>query len=199
MRVIKIGGSLENSDKLKKLLDCLLEGGKGQTVIVPGGGSFANAVRELQLSTGIADEYAHRMALLAMEQFAWYLTALTPGLQTADSLSSIYKCLAENGVALWLPYKMVSSENSVPASWDITSDSLGAWLALEIEADSLTLVKSARLPQRYSGWHDLSRQGLVDVYLGNLLQEKDLNVYWLYKDEYLSILSPSLKTFAVQQ
>ncbi len=199
MRVVKIGGSLQNSDKLSRLLDYLLEEGNGKTVLVPGGGSFANTVRKFQADTGITDEYAHRMALLAMEQFACYLTALAPGLQTVDSLDSIHDCLAENGIALWLPCKMVCSASSLPASWDITSDSLAAWLALELGADSLTLVKSVRLPQSYSGWHDLAGLGLVDAYIEYLLRQEDLSVYWLHRDDYLSIFSPSAKTLVLQQ
>ena len=199
VRVVKIGGSLEGADELKKLLTYLLAEGKEKTVIVPGGGSFANNVRKLQTRTGFSDKYAHRMALLAMEQYACYLTALTPELQTADSLSSIFDSLTDNDLTLWRPYKMLFSESTLPASWDVTSDSLAAWLALKIEADSLTLVKSAALPESYSGWGELAQLGLVDNYIENLLGQADLNVYWLQKDEYLSVLSPSSKSLIFQQ
>ena len=199
VRVVKIGGSLEGSEELKKLLSYLLAEGKEKTVLVPGGGSFANNVRKLQTSAGFSDKYAHRMALLAMEQYAWYLRALTPELQTADSLNSIFDSLTDNDLTLWLPYKMLCSESTLPASWDVTSDSLAAWLALKIEADSLTLVKSAALPESYSGWTELARLGLVDVHIENLLKQTDLSVYWLQKDEYVSIFSPSSKSLIVQR
>lgn len=199
MIVVKIGGSLERAESLPRLLDYLLEQGKGKTVLVPGGGSFANAVRRFQTDTGITDEYAHRMALLAMEQYACYLTARTPALQTVDTLDSIVDCLAGNGVALWLPCKMLSSKNLLPANWDVTSDSLAAWLALELKADSLTLIKSVWLPQSYSGWHELAELGLVDAYMSNILGQTDLSVYWVHQEEYLSIFSPSSKTLVVQR
>jgi dihydroneopterin aldolase len=61
---------------------------------------------------------------------------------------------------------MLADRTDVPASWDVTSDTLAAWLAAELAAASLTLVKSAPLPAGGSGPPDtaaLAAQGYVDA------------------------------------
>ena len=54
-------------------------------VIVPGGGPFADAVRALQPALGMGELVAHRMAILAMQQFGLALQALEPRLGLAET------------------------------------------------------------------------------------------------------------------
>src|SRR4051812_7801139 len=69
MIVLKLGGSLASSGGLTA---CLAALGRlrGEIVVVPGGGVFADAVRAAQPRFGFSDRAAHRMAILAMEQYA---------------------------------------------------------------------------------------------------------------------------------
>ena len=46
---------------------------------MPGGGEFADAVREHDRRFGLRPQTAHRMAILAMDQFGWALADLIPG------------------------------------------------------------------------------------------------------------------------
>jgi aspartokinase-like uncharacterized kinase len=62
-------------------------------------------------------------------------------LQLADSPEAIRKGLAAGKVPVWLPTQMVLSDTAIPQSWDVTSDSLAAWLAGRIGAERLILVK----------------------------------------------------------
>ncbi len=50
----------------------------------------------------------------------------------------------------------------IPETWEVTSDSLAAWLACELHAARLLLVKSAEPPPGPVGVDELARQGLVD-------------------------------------
>lgn len=160
--VVKLGGSLAETGTLPSWLAVAVEQGAGRCVIVPGGGDFADAVRAAQRRHGFSDGTAHRMALLAMEQYALLLQELAPALRPCETVAQIRAALADRGVALWLPYAMVEADPAVAESWDVTSDSLAAWLARRIEATRLVLVKSATAlpplsPQR------LAALGLVDA------------------------------------
>jgi hypothetical protein len=59
------------------------------------------------------------------------------------------------------------SGDRLPASWDVTSDSIAAWLASRLNADELVLLKSIDLPP--AGIAAAVRSGAVDRYLANLL------------------------------
>ena len=52
----------------------------------------------------------------------------------------------------------------LPATWDVTSDSIAAWIALYLKADSLILLKSATLPAD-SGLATAAALGRVDPML----------------------------------
>ena len=143
--VVKLGGSLCNDPRLATWLDTLVEFGKGQVVIVPGGGPYADAVRTQQQHWKFSDELAHRMAVLAMDQFALQLKGINPLLVVTPTHAAIATALANNHVAVWLPSEMVLTEAEIAATWDITSDSLAAWLARTLGAERLVLVKSCAI------------------------------------------------------
>ena len=67
----------------------IIAGNAGHVVLVPGGGPFADAVREAQPKMGFDDAAAHHMALLAMEQYGRALVSLNETLALASSLVAI--------------------------------------------------------------------------------------------------------------
>src|SRR5215468_199322 len=125
--VVKLGGSFVGSRHLAGWIDALANF-KGRAVVVPGGGPFADAVRQAQTKIGFKDAVAHHLALLAMEQFAWALASLSARFCIADSATAIRRALRAGNVAIWSPTKMVLGTPEIPPSWEITSDSLAAWL-----------------------------------------------------------------------
>jgi aspartokinase-like uncharacterized kinase len=165
--IVKLGGSLAAGPLLAEWLDVLAAAG-GRLVVVPGGGPFADAVREAQQRWPFDDVAAHRMALLAMEQYALMLAGLRPGLRPADSRESILKLLDDGVTPLWMPSRMVVGRADIPESWDVTSDSLAAWLAGALDADCLILVKSVAVEEG-STIEDLVRRGIVDAALPGFL------------------------------
>jgi len=159
--VVKLGGSYACSTNLTLWLDAIARG-TGHVVIVPGGGPFADAVRAAQLRMRFDDVAAHRMALLAMEQFGHALVALNPRLRVAASVAAIRRALRANEVAVWSPAAMVLGAKDVPCSWDVTADSLAAWLAHRIGARRLLLVKQVEAPHHPVSARDLVARGIVD-------------------------------------
>src|SRR5260370_41527482 len=86
--VVKLGGSHAFSEHLAGWV-AAIAGCAGDIVVVPGGGPFADAVRDSQPKIGFDDEAAHHMALLAMEQYGCALASLNGALVPADSLAAI--------------------------------------------------------------------------------------------------------------
>lgn len=143
LRVVKLGGSLHRASGLVACLKTFV-GAAADVVLVPGGGPFADAVRSAQTQTGISDAAAHLMAVLAMEQYGLMLCDLEPALVPAKSLECINNILSQGRTPVWLPSAMCQHSPDIAADWSVTSDSLAAWLAIKLTADSLTLIKSGR-------------------------------------------------------
>ena len=160
--VVKLGGSLANSEELPNWLDVIAAAGAGKVVLVPGGGPWADEVREAQKREGFDDRIAHRKALRAMERYAELLAGLREKFCLAASIADIQKALRNGTVPVWLPYDMVVADRSIPESWDITSDSLAAWLAGQLNASALLLVKSLMIVGPQPGIDELTRRGWVD-------------------------------------
>src|ERR1700690_2989195 len=141
MWVVKLGGSLLGTPELKEWLAMLVRQSDGRVVIVPGGGVFADTVRDGQRRVGIDDAAAHHMALLAMEQYGLVLKSFQPGLAMVASELEIAERSWQHRAIVWMPARMVLAEEAIPRNWAVTSDSLAAWLAGKIGADRLVLVK----------------------------------------------------------
>jgi hypothetical protein len=122
--IIKIGGSLY--PHAREIISTILDENR-TTLIIPGGGGFADAVRATQVE-GTA---AHWMAIAGMEQYGWYLSSF--GIETTD----IPKFGEEPRV--FLPYQFLRLHDTLPHSWDVTSDTISAFVAHQLSADLLIL------------------------------------------------------------
>jgi 5-(aminomethyl)-3-furanmethanol phosphate kinase len=160
--VVKLGGSLANSEKLPKWLEVIATAGAGKVVLVPGGGPWADEVRVAQKREGFDDGVAHRKALRSMERYALALSDLRADLNPAASEAEIREVLRTGKVALWMPHDMVLADPFIPQSWDVTSDSLAAWLAGKLGASALLMVKSVVLGGSHTDVEEWSRRGWVD-------------------------------------
>jgi dihydroneopterin aldolase len=161
LTVVKLGGSYAFSPVLGDWLEMVARNA-GHLVLVPGGGPFADAVREAQPQMGFDDAAAHHMALLAMEQYGRALMSLNDALALAPSLAAIRRLLSARKIPVWAPTGMVLGRADIPSSWDVTSDSLAAWLARKLRARRLLLIKQIDPPADSIAADDLVRRGIVD-------------------------------------
>lgn len=155
--VAKLGGSLWRSPSLGAWIAALRRY-PGPLTIVPGGGPFADAVRAAQPVMGFSDTAAHRMAVLGMEQYALALADIPPGLDLFETLEEMRRIHAQGQIALWRPQKMVGAARDIRPGWDVTSDSIAAWLAHRSSASALLLVKSVDVRTG----DDPAARGIVD-------------------------------------
>jgi len=123
MILIKLGGSLIQSARtiVRDLIE-FTNSNPETIIIVPGGSIFADTVRRLDPG----EESAHWMAVLAMEQYGYYLADRT-GAALIDSLK-----IPDKGTYILLPYRILKEKDELPHTWDVTSDTIAAWVALQL-------------------------------------------------------------------
>jgi aspartokinase-like uncharacterized kinase len=160
--VVKLGGSLGGSDALRAWLDLLADAPGPPRVVVPGGGIFADAVRDAQVRWRFDDRTAHRLAILAMRQTGLLLAALAPRLRPSGT-DDVAEAAAAYGTAVWLLDEGIADDPALPASWSVTSDSIALWLGARLRAERVVLVKSAKLPVGSAGAASLAAAGIVDA------------------------------------
>ncbi|MBP2296304.1 amino acid kinase family protein [Azospirillum rugosum] len=178
--VVKLGGSLWRTPELRCWLEILAAARRVRVVVVPGGGPFADAVREAQPALGFSDRAAHRMALLAMEQYGTALADLEPRLTPARTVADLRSLPSP---AVWMPLPLAASAD-VTESWDVTSDTLAVWLAGTLAASCTVLVKSAPLPNSASSVQDLVADGIVDPALPERMARFGGTVWCVSRDDH---------------
>lgn len=181
MWVVKIGGSLLGSPELEGWLDAVAKYADGKIIIVPGGGLFADAVREAQKLSKISDACAHKLAVLAMDQFGLLLANMNPALATASTPMEIDERSWQHRGIVWLPSKMVLADESIPQNWDATSDSIAAWLTKKLKAKHLVLVKSDKPGEKILNLKAITEHGLIDRVFGDFMLDKAFSP-WIVKN-----------------
>jgi aspartokinase-like uncharacterized kinase len=146
--VIKIGGGLT---WVPGALDrvCLAVGHVSREwpiVVVPGGGPFADGVREFDRRVGVSSDVAHWMAILAMDQYAHVLASRIPGAVLVDEPGCIRQGLSPAGAVVLAPSRWMRSTDVLPHTWDVTSDSIAAFVAGALDARLLILIKPDSAP-----------------------------------------------------
>jgi 5-(aminomethyl)-3-furanmethanol phosphate kinase len=144
--VVKLGGAVLGARAFGALSGLPAD---GRTLFVPGGGPFADAVRAVDAELAIGDDAAHWAAILGMDQYAHVLAALIPGVQLVTGPPSGV------GLPILAPYQWLRAVDPLPHSWNVTSDSIAAWVASAVGATRLLLVKPGA-----------GGPGLVDPYFG---------------------------------
>ncbi len=164
----KVGGSLfslpDLADRLRQVWR--LRPGTSPLLIV-GGGTAADAVREWDRTFQFDAETAHWLAIDALDLTASLLLRLMPELQLVRSRKQLELAQAEGRPAVlcvvcfvkWLE----TQSNPLPHSWEVTTDSIAAAAAVAWQAEELVLLKSCDLPHA-TGLSGLAEQGLVDPY-----------------------------------
>lgn len=158
--VVKVGGSLVETGRLPNALDMIAAAAR-PVVVVPGGGAFADKVRDLQRALRFDDASAHRMAMLGMAQMADLYISTRGGFAAADSIDAIAATLACGKTPVWLPLQMMADDETVPANWTATSDTLAARLAERLGGAPLALLKSVDVDETATA-ADLAAEGVVD-------------------------------------
>ncbi|MDI3486176.1 MAG: 5-(aminomethyl)-3-furanmethanol phosphate kinase [Methanolobus sp.] len=175
--VVKLGGSLiKHSTSIITALEEHFgncdQGNDHSILIVPGGGVFANSVRDISEECSIGDDAAHWMAILSMEQYAYFLIDKT-GVNYVENIHDF-----PSGVSVLMPYKTLKETDRLPHSWNVTSDTIGAWIAKEtgsrfVKVTDVDGVIADDIIQKWMTALELSRMGVtcIDSSLPGFLME----------------------------
>jgi aspartokinase-like uncharacterized kinase len=125
------------------------------------------------------------MALLAMDQYGWLLGDLIPGGDVVRDILSARQATANGRVPILLPAALLVQADPLPHSWQVTSDSIAAWIAGLAGAPQLVLLKDV----------DGLRPGLSHTDTADVLPAMSVQELRNHRggvDEYLAVLLASL-------
>lgn len=139
--VLKVGGSIaEDISSIANLCQELTVLAEAHRIlIVPGGGEFADEVRKFDKVYGLSNTATHKMAILAMDQYGFFLSDITPNSYVSYALEDI-STTAKGKLPILLPSQLMFHEDPLEHSWDVTSDTIAAYIAGLLEAEKLILV-----------------------------------------------------------
>jgi aspartokinase-like uncharacterized kinase len=141
--VIKLGGGLlPHVDHFDAVLAAIGRAARSRRLlIVPGGGRFADAVRDVHRQHRLSDTAAHWMAVLAMDQYAHLVVSRLAAGVLVTATGEIADALDVGRVPVLAPSRWLQAADPLPHSWDVTSDSIAAWVAGQVGARRLVLIK----------------------------------------------------------
>jgi len=143
LNVIKIGGALASIpgalDRVCR--EVAAAAVRHMILVVPGGGPFADAVRQCDHTLSLSPSTAHWMAVLGMDQYGHVLANRIPGAVLVEEPGAVFQSLDHGSVVVLAPSRWLRASNVLPHSWDVTSDSIAAFVAGALDAARLILIK----------------------------------------------------------
>lgn len=179
VRIVKVGGSLfDLPDLADRLRQWLSRQSPAHHVLLAGGGSLVDQVRQWHVINPMEDAAAHWMCVDLLTATAQLLHARLPEIPLIEDDHQLRESMGIRGRTIFGPAKwMRHSEpklpgTRLPATWEVTSDSIAARLAVVLEAEELVLIKS-KLPENGAdgGIRALSAAGYIDPMLANLVEK----------------------------
>ncbi len=165
--VIKIGGSLSRAGRLRPLIATLERlARRHRLLIVPGGGAFADLVRQERRRLRLPEVAAHRMALRGMDQYGLMLAALGCATGAIEDDEAAWRLAVRGRLPVLIASSLIEREPRLEKSFHLTSDSIAAYIAGRIGAARLVLLKSTdrgsgRIRNRREAGQ-IARLGVVD-------------------------------------
>ena len=171
--VVKLGGSVaSNVKEILSVLQSLHE----DILIVPGGWIFADLVEKIDVD----DEHAHWMAILAMEQYGYYISSFgVKRIKPKDFDEIKFK-----GVRVLLPYELLINHDELPHSWDVTSDSIAVWIASKLKVDRIVkltdvdgIILNGKLIERIQASKLVGIETCLDSFAPKLMVEHGIDTF----------------------
>jgi 5-(aminomethyl)-3-furanmethanol phosphate kinase len=171
----KVGGSLfELPDLGTRLVRLVTTSGPGRVMLMPGGGETADLVRRWQPRFGFSDETAHELAVETLRLNAWLLMAIVPNTVIVPDFAAAEEVWRDGWTPILAANQYLAmeqshdAETSLPPVWEVTSDSIAAWIALRAKLTELVLLKSVECPTGRT-CSQATAAGLVDGYFSGLV------------------------------
>lgn len=183
--VLKIGGSLFDLPGLAKLLWTEFERFPGQPrLLIAGGGPAADVVREWDRVHPMPPQVSHALAVHSMSLTARFTATLLPQAQLVTTMAQARSAWAVQSEAILIldaANDVLTAEDAqlLPANWDVTSDAIATWIAIQLHASHLVFLKSVDRPNNAS-WQSIADHGHLDPFTPGLLaRAPELVVDWV--------------------
>lgn len=187
VRVVKVGGSLLlRGDLHARFTQWLNRQSVALNLVVVGGGELVESVRELDRCHTLSQTSLHWMCIDLMNTTAQLAGQILDCDVLLDSPESLDCWMQQQraaqastaAIAIVQPSAYYTREiaeisgHPLPEDWTTTSDTLAAWLACQVAADSLVLLKSCGTSSEHAldsdAIHQLMQAGIVDAFFPNL-------------------------------
>jgi aspartokinase-like uncharacterized kinase len=179
IRIVKVGGSLFDLPDLgDRLRQWLSRQSPAHHVLLAGGGSLVDEVRRWHALRPLDEAAAHWMCVDLLTVSAHLLHARLPEIPLIEDDRLLCQRVGERDCTIFVPATWMRygepklPGTPLPQTWEVTSDSIAARLAIALGAEELVMMKS-RLPEKdpAGGIPAFSDAGYVDSMLGRLLGE----------------------------
>ena len=133
--VVKIGGSLfpNHAMELAKQLR------NTNSVIILGGGEFANLIREYDDELSFSKETTHWTAIDCMDIMAKLVSDKVESTKLTYSIEEVNKISDEGFTPIFAVSEFLKNEDPFDCSWDVTSDSIAAYISHLLNAKLLKI------------------------------------------------------------
>ena len=124
-QVVKIGGSLfpDYAIELAK------KPNNTNSLIILGGGEFANLIRKYDSTQNFSSEVTHFTAIDCMDIIAKLVNDKVDSTKLAFSIDEINEISDEGFTPIFVVSDFLKKEDPFECSWDVTSDSIAAYVA----------------------------------------------------------------------
>ena len=124
-QVVKIGGSLfpDYAIELAKKLN------NTNSLIILGGGEFANLIRKYDSTQNFSSDVTHFTAIDCMDIIAKLVNDKVDSTKLAFSIDEINEISDEGFTPIFVVSDFLKKEDPFECSWDVTSDSIAAYVA----------------------------------------------------------------------
>lgn len=155
--VLKLGGSLLDRPELAEELAQLVSRLGPRVAVLAGGGPLADVVRDWHGPHRLTEPAAHRLAMRTLDVTAELIARLLPHAVLCSSVGDVHRVWQWERPAVVLPAAWFETESGwfagqprlsvglLPETWDVTSDTLAACVAVDLQAE-LWLLKSVDWP-----------------------------------------------------
>ena len=206
-QVVKIGGSLfpdyaiELAEKLKNT----------DSLIVLGGGEFANLIRKYNSEQEFSEEVNHWTAIDCMDIIAKLVNDKVNSTKLAYSIEEVNEISDEGFTPIFVVSKFLRDEDPFECSWDVTSDSIAAYVAHLLNANLLIVTNVNGIytqEPKESGSTFISKidattlltfqESSIDVMLPSLLLEFGTDCYVVngkYPERVLSLIDDNINDY----
>ena len=206
-QVVKIGGSLfpNYAINLAKKLE------NTNSLIVLGGGEFANLIRKYDSEINFSQETNHWTAIDCMDIIAKLVNDKVESTKLAYSIDDAIAISDEGFTPIFVVSKFLREDDPFECSWDVTSDSIAAYISHLLNANLLIVTNVNGIytqEPKESGSTFISKidaktmlnfpESSIDVMLPTLLLKFGTNCYVVngkYPERVLSLIDNNINDY----